>query len=304
MPRFFYDNGLPFSSGLAQNLDDLQARIEKKKASLIIVSGGVGEGKTTLGVHIADYINKKKGRDPIDFSGPQMAMGGVDFLKKMRVCYEKKLPCIIYDEAGDFSKRGSLTKFNAVLNRTFETFRAFKCMVIVCLPNFDVLDNQIFDNQIPRLMLRCRDRSANTGNYDGYGLSEMFWLKYWMKKSPMKAYAYARVWPNFNGHFLDLTPERSKELDKVSIKSKLNILRKSEVKIEGLMSYPELAQKLNKSIDWCRRAVGNLKIKPARTLGRASFFDQDALNQLSELSDKLEESKVGRPRKQQEPSYK
>lgn len=297
MVRYFYDNGLPFSTGLAPNLDDLQERINKKKASLIIISGGVGEGKTTLAVHIADYINKINKKGLIVFDGPQMAMGGADFLKKMRVCYEDKLPVIIYDEAGDFSKRGSLTKFNAVLNRTFETFRAFKCMVIVCLPNFDILDNQIFENQIPRLLLRCKERSQHSGNYDGYGLSEMFWLKYWFKKSPMKAYAYGRVWPNFNGHFLDLTPERSDELDKVSIKSKINILQKSEIKIEGLLTYPELAQKLNKGIDWCRRAVSNLKIKPARTIRRASYFDSDTLNQLSELSDVLEESKPGPKRK-------
>lgn len=300
MPRFKYEHGLPFSRGLAVNIEDLVKRIDNKKASLIIIEGGVGEGKTTLGVHIADYTNSLKKLPPIDFSGPQLAMGGVDFLKKMRVCYEEKLPVIIYDEAGDFSKRGALTRFNAVINRTFETFRAFKCLVIICLPNFNVLDNQLFDNKIPRLLLNCRDRTNAQGNYDGYGLSEMLWLKYWIKKSPIKNYAYGRVYANFNGHFLDLDPERSKLLDKVSISNKLNILRKNEVRIEGLLSYPEIAQRLNVSIDFVRRAVSNLKIKPARCIGRAKYFDQEALAQLSDFSETVAEEPRGRPRKPQE----
>ena len=294
MTRYLYDHGLPFEKELAPNLDDLQKRINKRKASLMIISGGVGEGKTTLAVHIADYINKINGRPPITFDGPQMAMGGVDFLKKLRVCYDEKLPCIIYDEAGDFSKRSSLTKFNAVINRTFETFRAFKCLVILCLPNFDILDNQLFDNQIPRLLIRCHGRSESYGNFDAYGLNEMMFLKYWFKKSPIKNYAYGRVYPNFYGHFLDLEPDRSKELDEVSMKNKKEILKKSEIKIEGLLSYPELAQKLGITIDYTRLLVCKLKLKPARSISRVKYYTPDQLAQLEEMIDRPDGR--GRPR--------
>lgn len=294
MTRYLYDHGLAFEKELAPNLDDLQKRINKKKASLMIISGGVGEGKTTLAVHVADYINKINGRPPITFDGPQMAMGGVDFLKKLRVCYDDKLPCIIYDEAGDFSKRSSLTKFNAVINRTFETFRAFKCLVILCLPNFDILDNQLFDNQIPRLLLRCHGRTENYGNFDAYGLNEMMFLKYWFKKSPIKNYAFGRVYPNFYGHFLDLEPDRSKELDEVSMKNKKEILKKSEIKIEGLLSYPELAQKLGITIDYTRLLVSKLKIKPARTISRVKYYTPDHLAQIEEMIDRPDNR--GRPR--------
>lgn len=279
--KYLYDHGLPFSEILGDNLKDCIKRVDDGKASMIIVDGGVGEGKTTFVVEILDTINMYKGRGPIDIDGPQLALGGVDFLRKLRVCHDEKLPCIAYDEAGDFSKRGSLTNFNAMINRTFETFRAFKCIVILVLPNFDVLDNQLFDNKIPRMLLHLKDRSSTYGNFQAYGLPEMMWLKYWMGKSPIKNFAFSRVYPNFYGHFLDITPERSKELDKVSTKNKLNILRKSEVKIEGLMTYPELATKLQKSIDWIRRAANNLKLKPKRTIGRQAYFDQTALNILA-----------------------
>lgn len=241
---------------------------------------------TTLLIHILNYINQVMGLNTIDFNGPQLAMGGKEFLRKLRVCYDEKLPCIGYDEAGDFNKRGSLSNFNAMLNRTFETFRAFKCIVILTLPNFNVLDNQLFDNKIPRLLLHVSDRSQEYGNFSGYGLQEMEWLRYWFKKAPIKNYAWSRVYPNIYGHFLDLDKTESVELDKVSRKNKLNILRTSEVKIDGLMPYVEIAGKLGKKVEWVRVVVSNLKIKPARVIKKVRYFDQEAINRLEQhLSD-------------------
>lgn len=297
-----YSYGLPFSESLADNLKDLNTRVQKlKKASLILVDGGVGEGKTTLMVEIADYINSLHSHPVIELeqenkeAGPQLAMGGAEFLKKMEVCHRLKLVCIIYDEAGDFSKRGSLTRFNAMLNRTFETFRGYRILVILGLPNFNILDNNLFDNQIPRLLLHCMDRTNKSGNFSGYGLDEMNWIRFWMGKWPKhRTKAYSNVTPNFRGHFLDLSPARSKMLDRVSTRSKLKILKKSSVKIEGLLSYPELAQKLDRSVLWVRLACNNLKIKHSRIVDRAKYFDPQVLDQLSEHLENT--APIGRPK--------
>ena len=277
-----YPSGLPFSTKLAENLDEQLARVDMKKASLIIIDGGVGEGKTTLLVHVLNYINNKRQLPAIVLDGAQLSMGGVDFLKKIRAAYEEKLPCIGYDEAGDFNKRGSLSNFNSTLNRTFETFRAFKCIVVLCLPCFSVLDNHLFDIRVPRLLIHVHDRTNEYGNFDAYGLREMEWLRYWMRKSPIKAYAWGRVYPNFWGHFLDLDPADGTLLDKISTKNKLEILRKAEIKIEGLLTYVELATKLDYSVDMVRKAVANLKIKAKRIVGKVKYFDNDALNLLGE----------------------
>jgi hypothetical protein len=283
--RYLYDHGLPFSQILSQNIDGLIDRIEKKKAALMVVEGGLGEGKTTLSVHCANYICDHYGLPHIDLTDkkkPQMAMGGSDFLKKIRICYEQKLVVIIYDEAGDFSKRAALTQFNAMINRTFETFRAFKIIVIMCLPSFDVLDQQLLDKQIPRLMLRCYDRQETYGNFDGYSLYRMNLLKWRMGKMAIKNFAYTIIRPNFSGHFLDLDPEQCKLLDRLSTKNKLEMLRSAEVKIEGLMTYPEMALKLGKSVVWVRHAVGVFKLKPEREIGRLRYFNQETLARLSE----------------------
>ncbi len=279
-----YQNGFEFSTELQRNIDKAIERIQKNKASAIILSGGVGEGKTTLLVQILDYVNKKMGFPEVDLeTGEQLAMGGSDFVHKIRTCYEKKLPCCGYDEAGDFSKRGSLTGFNAMLNRTFDTYRAFKCLVIIALPNFDVLDQDLFDKGIPRLMLRLYGRNEKYGNFGGYSLYRMLLLKAKMKKFELKNFAYSKIHPNFRGHFLNLSKERSKQLDKYSTKCKLDVLKKSEVKMAGLLTYIDMATKLNKPVQSVRQAVCNLKIKPSRVIKKVNYFDSEALNRIEEL---------------------
>ena len=288
-----YKNGLKFSSPLEKNLDNLIARVDGNKAALIIVSGGVGEGKTTLLVEVLDYINSKKGLPLIDLemkNHPQLGQGGLEFMQNLRICFERKLPCVGYDEAGDFSKRGSLTQFNAMLNRTFDTFRAFKCIVVIALPNFNILDGDLYDKNIPRLLIKCENRSPNYGNFNCYSLYRMNLLRSYMKKFNLKNFAYAKVRPNFRGHFLDIEPDRSKQLDNLSTKSKFSILRKSEVKIEGLLTFPELAIKLMKSISWVRHSILTLKIKPNRIIKMVKYFDQNTLNLLSEHLDYVSEN--------------
>jgi len=87
--KHLYKHGLPFSEKLAENIRDLIDRIKFNKASMIIVDGGVGEGKTTLMVEIADYVNSLYGFQEIKLElkdHPQLALGGTSFLKQLRVC--------------------------------------------------------------------------------------------------------------------------------------------------------------------------------------------------------------------------
>lgn len=284
--RYTYDHGLPFSEKLKENIVDLVHRIRNKKASLLIIDGGVGEGKTTLAVEIADLVNEGEGIGKIRLeinNHPQLALGGSEFLKQLRICYETNLPVIVYDEAGDFNKRGALSRFNAMLNRTFETFRGFRILVILCLPSFNVLDVDLMDKQIPRLLLSLSNRSNKYGKFRGYSLYRMMYIKEKMKKLVVKPFAYNLVEPNFYGQFLDLTPERAKQLDKISTKGKIDVLKKSEIKIEGLMGYNEVATKLSRSIPWVRMAVSRLKIKPTRIINKARYFNEDIVNRLSDF---------------------
>jgi hypothetical protein len=297
---YLYSHGLPFSERMVGSCKNLIERLRSKKAVMVIVWGGLGEGKTTFAVHLADEINKQMGLPQIDLdTAEQMALGGLDFLRKIRVCFEKKLPVIIYDEAGDFSRRGSMSKFNFMLNRTFETFRAFKCIVILVLPNFAVIDQEIFDKNIPRMGIRLYDRNENQGNFDVYSLYRMLLLKNKMETMKMKQYAYQQIHPNYQGHFLNLPPERDKQLDRISTRNKLSVLKYAEIKLEGLVTYSELATKLMCSIHWVRMATKNLKIKPDRRIGRICYFKEEMVNVLLDHKDTVREHWIrGRKKKE------
>lgn len=282
-----YKHGLPFSEKLGENIDDGISRVKRRLATCLIIDGGIGQGKTTLAVEVANYINRDAGLDSIALDPkyhPQLAMGGKQFASQMRECFIKGLPCIIYDEAGDYSKRGAMTQFNAFLNRIFETYRAFKIIVIIVLPNMYVLDNALFDNQIPRFLLHCHSRSTKSGSFSGYSLYNIFKLRYLMAKTTNKAYPYNLVdFQNFVGHFLDLDPEISNALDKLTVASKLDILQSAELNLEGLMDRRDIGNRLAKSQSWVALACLKLKIKPQRYVKKVAYYNKNIIDILQDF---------------------
>lgn len=281
-----YKNGLPFNDELALNIKDLDERVQKnKKASLIVVDGVVGEGKTTLGIEIADYINKLHNLPPVDLdSCDQLGLGGEDFLQKLRVCFEKKLPVCIYDEAGDFSRRGALTRFNAMINRTFETFRAFKILVIVVLPNFNVLDQPLFDNGIPRMLVHCYDRTTKYGQFVAFDYISMLFIRNAMQKEVVKQRTYFYFNPNHHGEFKNLDKKRELALERSSINAKLDILLESEMKIAGLLDMKLISARLGKSVQWVGKSISQLKIRPVKKIKTTKYYDENIISVLDEYS--------------------
>jgi hypothetical protein len=280
---------LAFSKKLAENLDDLDDRVFRKNfASLIIVDGGVGTGKTTLDVHIMDYINKKHSLDLVDLTDKtaQLSMGGEDFTNKLTICFGRKLPICTYDEAGDFHKRGSMTRLNALINRTFETYRAFKIIVILSLPVFNVLDQDIFDKEIPRLLIHIYHRSMNQADAKCYSLKGMLRLRAKMEKlKHFKKLAYNRVEPNFFIHVKNLPEDRRHALDVLSTRGKIKGLKQASIKFEGLLSYVELSKKVGRSEVWVRKTLKELKVRSVKTFERRNYFPAEAVDQLLDFMD-------------------
>jgi len=271
--RYTYDNGLPFSNVLDKNLDDLKKRIKLNKASMLIIDGAVGEGKTTLAVHCAEYFTGTQLEFP-----KQLGMGGEQFQEKLQICVDSKLLVVIYDEAGDFNSRGALTKFNQMLNRIFDTYRTFKILVIIVLPNFAVLDNSLFQKQIPRLLLHCHSRNNRYGNYSGYSLYRMYYLKKYMREITVTPQAYSRTRPNFVGHFLDVTPERSKELDQYSTEGKRQVLTDNIIENRGLVDLQGIAKAVGKSTRWVQKKISELNFEHNTTFKRKKYYDKDIIN--------------------------
>jgi hypothetical protein len=275
MQRFLYDNGLPFQKPLDMNLTKCKGRININKASLVIIDGAIGEGKTTLAVECADFyqgatINMKE----------QIAMGGIDFQEKCKIAIRNNYKVIIYDESGDFDKRQAISKFNMALNRFFDTYRTYKIFVILCLPYFNVLENYLFEKKIVRGLLHCYGRTETYGCYKGFDLSMMYWLKWHLEKEVVKPMAYGKQKCSFHGNFLNLPSERAKELDEISTSSKRKILDKNIVFQKNLLSLTDMANKLNMSAQGCSKIVQKLGLSPDMKLEGKTYYTQDDYKQI------------------------
>lgn len=254
------------------NLDILKARVINGKASLIVIDGsGLGEGKTTFAVHIADYIQGA----PIDLN-VQLAMGGKDFQAKLNLCEEQKKHVIIYDEAGDFNKISSMSRASRNLHRSFDTFRAFKIIPILVLPTALVLDSHIFQNRVLRLLFHVYGRKKSFGRYKAYDIDRVVLMRKLSNKNKEKddfSRYYRLVQPNFYGLCYDLPKARSVELDKLGRKAKKEINVQATANISGLSTVEQIAAEMGKSKGTVYNATSALKLK-GLTIRRKKYFTE------------------------------
>lgn len=264
---------------LKRNIESARVRIHKtKKASLIILDGYQGEGKSTLAVQLAEEY---QGFD-LDFA-KQYAVGGDEFKEKFELCITHKLPTIIYDEAGDFDKYSVMSRFNKTMAQFLKTFRVYKILVIVILPFFNDLDPRLFANGIPRLMLHCHGKTETKGFYSAYGLWRMSHIRKYLKNNSNKILdieVYKFVRPNFRGEFYDLPEAKRLELDKLSTAGKEDIRTKGRINQEGLKSVRDIAESLGRSIIWVKKELGKAKYKPAMYYKRANYYEAKVIDSL------------------------
>ena len=285
--KLFWDNGLKIDSTLKSNLNGCVKRVNNKKASLIVIDGGVGEGKTTLGTICAKELALEMSQE---FSiKDQVRQGGADFLKGMDWCVKNKRNVIVYDEAGDFNTRASLTYFNQNMNRVFETYRALKIIVILCLPSFSDIDKSLMKKKIARMLIHCYARNNHYGNYRVYSLWRMWYLHAKFVKVTVPDDAFRMVHPNFFGRFRDLNPVDADELEGLSIAGKKDIIRQSMLKDRGLINIKEIAQKTGYSIETIRRYVKAKKLKGEKS-GATLYYHKEIVENI--LIDKEKEGRI------------
>jgi len=269
-----YKNGLKFDSTLGKNLKGTIVRVELKKASCFGIDGNVGEGKTTLAVLCAKFIESQHGEE-FDIQN-QIGVGGKGFLKAMDFAVNNNKHCVIYDEAGDFNTRASLTYFNQTLNRVFETFRATRIVVILCLPSFADIDTSLMKKGVLRFLIHCYGRSAKFGRYKVYDLSRMWYIKSKFVKVVVPSDAFRLTTPNFYGQFLDLDTADSKELERFSIKGKKDIIRKSMLAQRGLLNAQDIAKESGYGVESVRKYLQSAKPKFEK-YGVSKYYDKSTV---------------------------
>lgn len=286
---YLYEHGLPFSEVLVTSIDALMDRIRRNKASLIVIDGNVGEGKTTLSVHIADYVNIFYGRGgpiALDKEHVQLAIGGKDFGEKLIVCHDAKFVVLVYDEAGDFDKKTTISRFNRNLMRVFEMYRGFKILIILSLPKFYKLENEIFEMGIPRMLLHVEDRTERQGSFRAFDLEQMFYIKHHAQKIIVKPKCYDFGMPNFYGHFLDLPRERSEALDHIGIAAKRREVKRTVFDVKDRLTLPMIAKHFGMSPRWVLLRIREIDdIGDVKTFERKKWYKKEILKQIEELEE-------------------
>ena len=117
--------------------------------SVVAICGGVGVGKSNLGLHMLEYWVKKLKGKVTEKDIKHMCMGTEDFLKDLSDC--KAVEMTLYDEAGELSSRRAMSKLNNMIMVTYQIIRADNIFTVLILPDIWYIDSYFRNTRIKGL---------------------------------------------------------------------------------------------------------------------------------------------------------
>lgn len=268
-------------------LDDAQRELDGNASlPVIFIDGGQLSGKTTLAVQGIDYINKKNGKplmDLEDYDNVQYAMGGEQFLRKLPQASSQGYRIVVYDEAGDYARKGAMTRFNKVMDKAIDVMRVHKCIIIfVCHYFPKQVPSEMMDKGLVSCLVHCVSRKPGENRthvkvYDKESCAYM--VNHWIKLVKVPGHIY-RLTPNFVFTFKDLEPERSKQLANLGRSKKKELWDMSEIRLNGLMTQQEMASQLNMSIQWVRNKIKELSEEEEKKYKNKKYYALSTLEAL------------------------
>lgn len=253
-------------------------RIKDKFSTVFVIDGDVGCGKTTFSVLFGDECHGQE----IDLK-KNLALGGEDFQKKILATHERGDHVLIYDEAGEFNKRGAMTKFNRDMNRLFEMSRALKILVIIVLPRFYILDRQFFELNQVRGVFHIHSRRKSEAAWTAYTTGQAMYIKKWAEKLTVPQTAYNYGAPIAKGAFKDLSPERSQLLEKISIEAKKDAISDLFMKKDKL-SKKDIMKHYGYSSHWLELRLAKLGDNVNREkVGNKYYYDKSIIQRIDAL---------------------
>jgi hypothetical protein len=214
----------------AESLYDVPKYLDKNRDLPIIVSGraNVGTGKSTkafqIGLYLAwrlaggeqNLIRNERGRfintkiikspdKPLNFS-----LNNVVFSPEELVDKAKSLPkrsVIIFDEGRQgLSSRDSMSALNRLLETFFEECRVLNHVIIIVLPNFFKLGEEIATARSMALIDCYEDENFNRGYFAFFNKIQKEWLYFLGKKKLGATQKYFAAKPSFSGRFTSFFP--------------------------------------------------------------------------------------------------
>lgn len=118
--------------------------------SVIVVDGGEGTSKSTLGCWILDIFYGLRNGKVTAADVIHMCLTPEQFLEDLKDL--KKYECTIYDEAGDILKRRSLSQFNVMIMKAYQVIRGDNLLTVLIMPSIFDLDNFFSKRRVKGLL--------------------------------------------------------------------------------------------------------------------------------------------------------
>ncbi len=169
MTSLEYQNGYPYTDPLPAFVDRAVYHVQQQHlASLIIVDGGLGSGKSTMAAQMLRQIDPGFVATKESFK-LRYLLGGAALMETAVKAHEQGARGLIFDEAGiDLSSRSAMSLMNKNLNSFFQLYRALKIVVILVLPSVRILDKQVYEFDIHRFQVHTHSKLH--GSYNRYRL--------------------------------------------------------------------------------------------------------------------------------------
>ena len=272
-----YDNGTPFSipEKIYGFIEGALLNVKSNIPAVIVIDGGQGSGKTTLAVQLGDIANHLIGKPLIDLTekdNVQYGLGATQFLEKLPKSSSAGYKLNIYDEGGDYSRKGALSRFNKSLDQAMATVREFGSVIIIVVHDVARLPSEMFTKQIVTCLIHCKQRSPGSSfsTAEVYSYINLCYVLDNKKKVVVPEWAYKGC--DFHFRFKDLSPERSKQLSILCSGKKRELWADTNIKTKGYMSYQDIANTLGRKDITIRKLISDMKIKPETVFKKKNYY--------------------------------
>lgn len=272
-------------------LDDALEQLDNNATlPVIYLDGKQLSGKTTLGVIAADYVNSKTGKPLMDLDDSdnlQYAMGGHQFLEKLPKAAAAGFRIVIYDEGGDYSRKGAMTTFNKTLDRAIDVMRVYKCIIIFICHYFPKqVPSEMIDKGLVTCLVHCISRNPKDTftRTKVFGYSQCSWMiNHWIKVVKVPDHIY-KLTPNFTFTFNNIEASRSEKLALLGKKKKKELWENTEIALGGLKSVKDISAFCAKSEIWVRKKLSEIHAKPEKVYKKKNYYSQRIVDTLMKLS--------------------
>jgi len=173
----------------------------------LIAGGRMDLRKDEKGKYINPVVIKKPNK-PVRFGLENLCYTPDDLIRRAESLYKKygKGQVILYDECSGLDSKGTMKAVNQKLEEFFQTCGAYNHVILIVLPNFFKLNEDIATVRSMFLIDVYSDENWTRGLFDYFGPKDKEWLYFNGKKRIGVTAKYFSQKPSFYGKFGNWIP--------------------------------------------------------------------------------------------------